>query len=118
MKTIGIIGSRRRDSIQDYEACLEVFGRVYESGDQIVSGGCPKGGDRFAELIAKDCEIPLILHKADWDRYGRGAGYQRNGLIAKDADILIAIVAPDRLGGTEDTIRKAEKLGKKVILVT
>ena len=118
MKTIGIIGSRRRDSIQDYEACVKAFAQVYEPGDRIVSGGCPKGGDRFAELIAEDCGIPIILHKADWNRYGRGAGYQRNGYIARDSDILIAVVSTDRLGGTEDTIRKAEKLGKKVILVS
>jgi hypothetical protein len=30
---------------------------------------------------------------------------------------LIALVASDRTGGTEDTVRKAKKLRKKVILV-
>jgi hypothetical protein len=34
----------------------------------------------------------------------------RNGDIAADADILIAATAPDRTGGTEDTITKWLKL--------
>ena len=32
--------------------------------------------------------------------------YARNTLIARDADDLIAVVAEDRKGGTEDTIKK------------
>jgi len=41
----------------------------------------------------------------------------RNTLIAKDCTVLIACVAEDRTGGTEDTIKKADDLGKGVILV-
>jgi hypothetical protein len=48
---------------------------------------------------------------------GPGAGFLRNTDIAKDADVLIAVVAADRTGGTEDTIRKVQKMGKRVILV-
>lgn len=105
-KTIGIVGSRRRDSNEDFEMCLSAFERVYTKGDTIVSGGCPKGGDRFAEIIAVRYDIPIEIHYPDWDHYGRSAGLRRNTLIANDADILIAVVAADRRGGTEDTIRK------------
>ncbi len=39
--------------------------------------------------------------------------YARNKLIARDADVLIACVAEDRKGGTEDTIKHfCKKLGK------
>ena len=31
---------------------------------------------------------------------------------------MIAVVSPDRTGGTEDTITKAQKLGKRIVLVT
>ena len=122
MKTIGIIGSRRRDTDKDYDLCLGVFNSVYEEGDRIVSGACPKGGDRFAEIIAANLGLTeenggLILHRAQWDVHGRAAGFVRNTYIARDADIIIAVVASDRKGGTEDTIRKAEKSGTKVVLV-
>lgn len=81
-----------------------------------MSGGCPLGGDRFAECLARVRGITITIHYPDW-KIGRHAGLLRNTLIAEDADILIALVASDRFGGTEDTIRKAEALGKKVVIV-
>lgn len=59
----------------------------------------------------------MIIFRADWKNYGKSAGFIRNGNIADKSDILIAIVAKDRKGGTEDTIRKAKKIGKKVIII-
>ncbi len=117
MKTIGIIGTRRRDDGGSFYAVEKTFDEVYEPGDEIVSGGCPKGGDRFAERIAQRRQIPIKIYYADWARLGRSAGFQRNGLIAKDADVLIACVAPDRTGGTEDTIKKYLKLGKTQLIL-
>ena len=106
MKKIGIIGSRRRDAGIDQKATREKFFEVYEDGDWIVSGGCPKGGDRFAEKIAKDYGIPILIFHPDWKKLGRAAGIIRNGDIANESDILVACVTEDRTGGTEDTIKK------------
>lgn len=118
MKIIGIIGTRRRDGFYDMEKVWQAFLGIYEIGDEIVSGGCPTGGDRFAEAIAKKHQIPIKVYYAEWKRLGRSAGFQRNDLIARDADVLVACVAPDRTGGTEDTIRKFLALGKtRLILV-
>ena len=117
MKAIGIIGSRRRDALIDYDACKRAFLGVYEKGDRIVSGGCPRGGDRFADLLARKYGVTITTHYPDWDGVGKGAGFARNSLIASECDILLAVVAKDRTGGTEDTIKKAEVLGKKVVLV-
>ena len=118
MKTIGIVGSRRRNSQADYALVYNAFDVVCEPGDRIVSGGCPQGGDAFAERIAKQRQVPITIFYAQWDRLGRGAGFARNGDIARDADVLIACVAEDRLGGTEDTIKKYLKLGKdRLVLV-
>jgi len=117
MKTIGIVGSRRRDSKDDFEACCKALHEVFEEGDRLVSGGCPKGGDKFAEIIAKKAGLTIIIHYPNWERYGKSAGFQRNTNIAEDCDVLIAIVAKDRKGGTEDTIKKAENLGKQIVIV-
>lgn len=105
-KVIGIIGSRSRNSPIDLAFTYDAFQQVYEEGDTIVSGGCPSGGDRFAEDIARLKHITILIHPAQWKKYGRSAGFNRNTYIAQDADILIACVAADRKGGTEDTIRK------------
>lgn len=109
-KVIGIIGSRRRHTHVDYFPTLDKFREIYEDGDEIVSGGCPQGGDYFAEKIAKDQQVPIKIYYAQWNKLGRSAGFARNGDIARDADVLIAVVATDRTGGTEDTIKKFQKL--------
>jgi hypothetical protein len=106
MKKIGIIGTRRRDGSVSYKKVEESFFEIYEDGDRIVSGGCPKGGDRFAEVIAKKYGIPILIFYPNWDKYKKGAGLVRNTFIAQNSDVLIACVATDRKGGTEDTIKK------------
>lgn len=116
-KVIGIVGSRRRDSMEDLEITAEAANNIYEKGDSFVSGGCPKGGDRFCELIAASLQAPIVIHPANWKQFGRSAGFERNTYIARDADVLIACVAPDRKGGTEDTIRKFKRFHPKGVLI-
>ena len=117
MKKIGIVGSRRRDDEEDFKQCEKVFLLNYEEGDELISGGCPKGGDRFCEIIARKYGIPIKIYHANWKKFGKRAGFIRNTNIAEDSDIIIAVVASDRTGGTEDTLRKASLLNKKIILV-
>ena len=123
MKTIGIVGSRRRDTVEDYRQCEKTFLEIYEEGDSIVSGGCSEGADRFAVLFRDKFNIPLEEHLPDLPSKGSQyyefvkAYYARNTLIAQDCDILLAMVAPDRKGGTEDTIKKVKKLGKSIVMV-
>lgn len=117
-RVIGIVGSRRRDSDSDFRLCLAKFQEVYKPGDKIVSGGCQKGGDRFAEIIARSKGLTITIHHADWNGPdGKRAGFVRNTRIVEDCDTLIALVAEDRLGGTEDSVKKALALGKEVILL-
>ena len=108
-KAIAIIGTRRRDKGIDQKAVREKFFEVYKEGDMIVSGGCPKGGDRFAEVIAKKYGIPILIFYPNWEKFGKGAGLIRNGDIAFNSDVIIACVAEDRKGGTENTIESYKK---------
>jgi len=118
MTVIGIVGTRLRDSEEDLQRCRDAFNSVHlNEEDRIVSGGCPKGGDRFAEVIAMEMKIPITIHYANWQKHGRIAGFIRNTAIAEDCDILIAVVDVDQKGGTEDTVKKVIKLKKQVILV-
>lgn len=116
-RTIGIVGSHRRDSYEDMIKLNYCFSFWYEPGDCIVSGGCPTGADRFAENIARRLGISILIHYAEWDHLGKWAGPARNSSIVWDCTFLIAMPAPDRTGGTEDTIKKARKAQKKVYLI-
>lgn len=121
---IGIVGSRRRNSPQDKEQVeytLTLF--LLQSIDDVViiSGGCPLGADRFAEELAEKYHIPITIHKPNKSKlpnnpqkyHYREINYARNELIARDSDYLIACVAPDRKGGTENTIEHFLKTFKK-----
>ena len=108
-KRIGIIGSRRRNNVKAYRVVEELFLSFYETrATTIISGGCPKGADHFAEMIAYKFNVPIKIYEADWSQ-GRHAGFLRNTDIANNSDILIACVSEDRKGGTEDTIKKFMK---------
>jgi len=119
-KKIGIVGTRRRNTYNDYLKVFEAFEKIFKEGDIIVSGGCRKGGDNFAEKIAHDNGLTIIIHYPNWRRYRARAGMVRNTLIARDSDFLIACVAKDRKGGTEDTIKKFKDkklLRRRLIIV-
>jgi len=118
---IGIIGSRRRNEKEDKIALTTVLERLfelYESYDiKFVSGCCPKGGDRFAEELAKELGIEIILFPPQLDKFKnfRKAAYARNIQIAENSDELVAVVASDRTGGTEHTIKNFIRLKKKPV---
>ena len=60
---------------------------------EIVSGHC-RGADMLGEQYAKDHNIPVVLFPADWNTYGKRAGYIRNKQMAEyaaeDGGMLIA----------------------------
>ena len=57
---------------------------------QIVSGTC-YGPDQNGEDWAYERNIPCSYFPADWNRYGKSAGYRRNVTMVEYSDIVIAI---------------------------
>lgn len=108
MKTI-IAGSR---TIKDINC---VFRAVADSDFDVtcvVSGGA-KGVDLLGEDYAMFFELPIHRFNADWDKYGKSAGYIRNKEMAEHADALIAIW-DGKSKGTKHMIDIATKKGLKV----
>lgn len=110
MKKIGIIGTRRRDSSLAYKVVYDKFLEIYEEGDWIISGGCEKGGDRFAEVIAKKDGVPILIFYPNKKKGYPACLFMRNTDVATQSDVIIACVATDRTGGTEDTLKKFKKV--------
>lgn len=94
-----IAGSRTFD---DYEALCEHVNKfillnryaatngAYKTNEvEIVSGGA-RGADKLGERYAKEHCLSLKVFPADWDKYGKSAGYIRNTEMAKYANCLIA----------------------------
>ena len=109
---LGIVGCRDRNEERHFElVCNKVLEIGVENIEEIVSGGCKKGGDRFAEIIAETLHIPVKRflpecppNSEPWIWFQ--AAMARNTQIADYSDKLIALVHPKRSGGTEDTITK------------
>lgn len=86
MRTI-IAGSRSITSYKDIEDAI-YFSNIKPT--VIISGGA-KGVDSLGEDFAFKNDLKLEVYPAQWDKYGRSAGYKRNALMATKADALVAV---------------------------
>ena len=111
---VGIVGSRRFLNKEMVELL------VNELPDEtiIVSGGC-RGVDTWAANAARLRGLQVIeflpnLPKSAPRWAYTKAYHERNKKIAENSDVIYAFVANDRTGGTENTIKHAQKLGVRV----
>ena len=52
--------------------------------------GMARGADLTAYKLFSEVGLPVKMYPADWDQYGKSAGYIRNNKMADVADMLIA----------------------------
>ncbi len=111
---IGIVGSRHRAD----RASVEQVVSELPPDAIVVSGGC-RGVDTWAVDAARRRGLGVeVIRPNLTGTQHRGevvqAYFDRNAVVAERSDRLIAFVAPDRKGGTENTIAAARSLGRPV----
>lgn len=107
MKTI-IAGSR---DITDYKLVEEAVNEADWEVTGVVSGGA-RGVDILAVEYAGNNNLICSVYPADWEKYGKRAGYLRNCQMADQAEALIAITNGSK--GTGHMINIAKERGLKV----
>lgn len=78
----------------------------------------PKGVDRFAYQEAQKLGLALETHPAEWERFGKGAGFRRNTEMAQLGAELCLAFHNGRSSGTKHMIEQAEKYGIPVEIVS
>lgn len=107
MKLI-IAGGREFDN---FELLCSVMSKVKTPVEEVVCGGA-RGADELGQLWALERSIAVKYFPADWDRYGKSAGYRRNEQMADYADALLAFWDGESRGTKHmiDIATKAELL--------
>jgi len=78
--------------------------------------GEARGADSLGRRYAEEKGLAIESYPADWNKYGKSAGYKRNELMAQNADALVAFW-DGKSKGTKHMINTMLKLDKPVKVV-
>ena len=115
MERIIVCGGRDYTDIEKVNIILTKVWNKHKNAT-LVEGGA-RGADRLAQNWARQNSVPVETIPADWDRWGRSAGYRRNSEMA-NLDNVIGVVAFPGGKGTQHMIDTAQERGIKVLKVT
>jgi len=132
MITIGIVGSRLYTDKLSVETAVDKCIEKYGNDICIISGGA-KGADYLGKIVALEKGLKYVEYNpahTEWNIYSGkpkefyGQPYhvsqffQRNSFIAEECNLLLAFIPAGHISnGTNDTIGKAKKLNKPVIII-
>lgn len=71
-----VAGSRNYYNYSEFKNVMDYTNNKYHI-IEIISGGA-RGADSLAERYAKENNIPIKVFPANWDMYGKTAGFIRN----------------------------------------
>lgn len=81
-----VAGSRTFDDYELLSTSILTNFKIDEV--HIVSGGA-RGADSLGERFAREHGCMMTRYPAEWDLYGKSAGYRRNEQMARNADACI-----------------------------
>lgn len=99
----------------DYNILSQHLNQYISSGLTLIHGAA-RGADSLAERWAKDNADNIEAYPADWDKYGKRAGYIRNVQMLNEGKPDLVIAFPGGKG-TQMMINLAEAAGIPVVKV-
>lgn len=112
MRNINILVCGGRD-FDDAAFLSYVMLRTFNTGDTLIEGGA-KGADLLAKRWARLNNIEVKTFEADWDTYGKRAGFIRNTkmLVEGKPDLVVAFQGGR---GTDMMVGLAKNAGVEVL---
>lgn len=96
-----VAGSR---NFNDYKLLCSILDKLLANKalthSIVIVSGKAKGADTLGERYAKERGYQIMEFPADWNTYGKSAGYRRNVDMANNADALIAFRINNSVGTT------------------
>ena len=111
-----IAGSRTFNDYALLKKILAGFFSTMDPKDVEIVSGTARGADQLGERYAKEHSLTVQRFHAEWNRYGRSAGYRRNEVMAQYATHLIAFWDGESRG-TKHMIDLAKKANLSVYVV-
>ncbi len=109
-----VAGTRTFDDYELLKSKLDFFLKN-QRGVEIVSGTA-RGADQLGEWYANERGLAVKRFPADWELYGKSAGYRRNAQMAEYADA--AVIFWDGISrGSRHMINLAKEKGLPVRVV-
>ena len=92
-----VCGGRDYDNREELYAVLDWIDCSWEGPGTfgpitVIISGHARGADSLAEQWAKDREVSLDIYPAEWDVYGKSAGFMRNQQMIDEGlpDLVVA----------------------------
>lgn len=113
-----IAGTRDFDNYELLKQKMDkiLAGKVRNNEEIIIISGTARGADKLGERYAREKGYKIERYPANWDKYGKRAGYIRNEQMAKVADACVCFW-DEQSKGTKHMIDLANqyKLALRVI---
>lgn len=120
MKEFKLIVAGGRD-FMDYRLLFDTIfnlaNNVYRDQEVSIVSGMANGADALGYRFAKQNDIVVYEFPADWNQYGKRAGFMRNEQMGDFADGLLAFW-DGKSKGTKHMIDYMTKLGKDTHIYT
>ena len=98
----------------DYKLTCKVLSKLKHPFELVC--GEARGADNLGKRYAVENNLKIHSFPADWNRFGKSAGYIRNKQMAKFAEGLIAFW-DGKSKGTKHMIDLAKQYGLKILVI-
>jgi len=85
-----IAGGRDFNDPQGLLKAFHQFMEGHDNGEIVIVSGGARGADAIGEWIGKQYGITTVVMRAQWDKFGKSAGYRRNEQMAQYGTHLLA----------------------------
>lgn len=113
---LAIIGSRTFNNYELLKKELQPFLNEEIKNSLIVISGGARGADILGEKWAKENKIRTLIFLANWQKYGKKAGFIRNYDIINNCDAVVAFW-DGKSKGTAHSLNLAKEQNKPIKII-